>query len=312
MQKVRLYLLLLFPGILLMCGAMVLSRCYTYSLADIAATASIKINQKAGRARSALKQLNGLHPGLKQDVLARQYNWHNIGLYLFWHDSLVYWNNAQIPAEASPAAFTAQQGFVKLRHGYYLYVKQTTKDTTALALCLVKPAYDLQNNYLKNYFAGWTGIPNEVELSASVTTGEPVLFNGQALFALKGNDESYAPRWAPNTWLALFGAGFCLLLLALLLLVKKGVGATGYALMVLGLPALRLLMLAYQWPAFFYKSILYDVHVFGDARSLLNPYLGDMVLNALVLLFVAVATHFYVAFGANRFSNGIKITSTLR
>ena len=60
---------------------------------------------------------------------------------------------------------------------------------------------------------------------------------------------------------------------------------------------LRLLMSWLHWPPFFYHSTLYDVHIFGDADSFFNGYLGDMLLNASLLLFAGACSRYLPAEG---------------
>ncbi len=293
MQKVGLYRVLLITGILFILGSIALNRLFGYSLPQLAEQAGHRISEKAAQSQPALSAMMQHDPWSRPELI-RLFEKQKTGLYLFRHDSLVYWNNAQIPLEAGPETFPNASGFIKLRHGYYLYVKLVQQASAGLALCLVKPSFDLQNNYLKNNFAAWTGIPGEVGIDTNRVSGNDVYLGGTRLFSLAGSELQYAPEWAANTWLGLFLSGFLLIVLAVLLRIKKGVSHLELLFTLLGIVLLRGLMLYFEWPGFLYRSVLYNVHVFGNAQSLLNPYLGDIVWNALVMAVIAIALHFHL------------------
>jgi two-component system nitrogen regulation sensor histidine kinase NtrY len=307
MQKVRLYRGLLLSGIFLMLAALVLNNLCRQPLLGIADHISQKFSEKAVRCDKALKQLASQSPAIRQESFFRLFDRHQVGVYLFQKDSLVFWNNAQIPLETGPAAFAGSAGFTRLSHGYYFYITSAWQNYTALALCLVKPQYGLQNNYLKNDAAAWTGIPTELDISTDTTAANVVSLNGRKLFSLKGHETSYAPEWAPDTCLVIFALGWLVLLTALLLRVRNGMTHLGFVALMGGVLLLRFAMPYFKWPAFFYESFLYDVHVFGDATSGLNPYLGDVLFNAATLMFITGALHFQFAFGQQKTRNAIQL-----
>lgn len=300
MQKVRLYRVLLLSGVFLMLGALLLNSVYQQPLAGVAAEISDKFSEKAARCDKALEQLASQAPGIRQESFFRLYDRHQIGIYLFKKDSLVFWNNAQIPLETGPAAFTGTAGFIKLSHGYYFYTVSLWQDHKALALCLVKPQYGLQNNYLKNAAAAWTGIPADVDIRADTTGAGAVSLNGRRLFSLSGHENRYAAEWAPDTCLLIFSLGWLLLLTAFLLRIRSGITHVRVALLMGTALLVRFVMLYFKWPAFFYESSLYDVRVFGDAASRLNPYLGDILYNSVTLVFLTAALHFHAAYGLQK------------
>src|SRR5690606_2445471 len=43
-----------------------------------------------------------------------------------------------------------------------------------------------------------------------------------------------------------------------------------------------------------YRSDLYDVRLFGNAQSFISGYLGDVLLNAFVVLFLAASLHILI------------------
>lgn len=294
MQKVRISLFFTVLGVILFLSSLVFNTFYTFSIQEIAGRASRQISIKLSECREALSLLDQPDSDKKEAKLYTLFGEKKIGIYLFSPDSLIYWNNAQIPMHRSPQTFSLTQGLAKLRQGYYLYTRsQTTGGKIGIALSRIKSSYDLQNNYLKNTFLSWTGIPKESGILFSEVNGTPVLLDDRPLFFIKG-DDSYSPLWATNLATILFMLGFLAMLIAILLLVKREIRVNAFIVLVILVLAVRACMIWFNWPGFLYKSILYDVQLFGDANSRINFYLGDILLNAFTLLFVATSFHFYM------------------
>jgi len=220
-----------------------------------------------------------------------------LGVYLFNNQRLLDWNNSQWPLELEPSDLKQAHGFLKLRHGYYLYATARRDSLRAIVLSQVKPVYELQNNYLSNAFSAWLNVPEGIGIDSGNNPQWPVTYKGKTLFGLKAAEEVYyAP--ARDLWcLAVFLTGLALGLLWLLLYVKQN--ATPLRVLVaLGLPLLvRALLLVIKQPAFLYRTALYDPRLFGNAQSYINGFLGDVLLNAILGLFVAAVLYFYYARG---------------
>ncbi|MES2680722.1 MAG: HAMP domain-containing sensor histidine kinase [Bacteroidota bacterium] len=294
MQKIKASPVLLIIGISLLLCSLLFNSLNTHHLGDLAIEAGNKISARLALSQQALEQIKISGPVTENTSFYDLYDREKIGIYYFSKDSLVYWNNAQIPIENNPSLFAGTEGLVKLRQGYYLYAKTQWWDKTAVTLCLVKPLYDLQNNYLKNNFSAWTGLPKEVEIDVNGPGKYPVLVGNRRLFSLKGNEEEYSTELAANIGFLVFVSGFLLILLALLLMMSKPVGKIRFFVLLMGVLFFRFLMLYFEWPSFFYKSILYDLSVFGNAESSLSFYMGDILLNAFTLLFIAFSLHIYL------------------
>src|SRR5690606_9680997 len=125
------------------------------SLTQIATNAEEKFKIRGAECKQALEILNSNK--VEKEQLNNFFLTQKTGLYLFQKDSLVYWNNAQFPVPLTTKSFTKNFGMIELRQGHYLYFKSGNTEKTSIALCLVKPLYDLQNNYLQNNFSSWTG-----------------------------------------------------------------------------------------------------------------------------------------------------------
>jgi two-component system nitrogen regulation sensor histidine kinase NtrY len=297
------YLIISTLGILLILGAIFGNYLGKSSLKEMAKNTSEKLEQKQAISLQVLDLLLKDNSPDNWQQLNKYYESDGIGAYLFKADSVIFWNNSRLPLTKN-AVFPAQKGLAKLDHGYYIYFKGQKNEKTALALCLIKPLYDLQNNYLKNDFLEWTGISKEVKLDTSNTNENVVTLRGQKLFSLKGSEEVYCDPAFDNACLGIFIAGFFLLLLSLLLYVKiRGNEKVTFSFIAL-LMILRTVMIGTKWPGFLYRSDLYDLRLFGNAESFFNGYLGDILFNSITLLFIAL----FVQLGAETsFKNKFRI-----
>jgi two-component system, NtrC family, nitrogen regulation sensor histidine kinase NtrY len=257
-------------------------------LSAISKTAGQRIGQKLKRCDDVISNLRAAHA---KELPAGIFENEKIGLYLFKGDSLVAWNNSQLAPEPSLKAYSKTKGVAFQKHGAYLYSIQRTADTTAVALVLLRPAYEIENNYLINNFQDWTGIPPDVTFGQD-STGYLVEADGSALFSIKGNEAGYSLPWVDDLCAAIFIFGSFLLLLGFIILLKSDAPGTGFWL-ITGSIALRVIMLVFKWPAFLYNSVLYDVRIFGNAQSHINGYLGDILINSVFLIFIAAALYIH-------------------
>lgn len=292
MKKNRLPFLLISIGILLMLSSIIINRSSILSIHDILQQTSKNLQVRSEKAEKEIGRLNVNNILEVQKEMIELFDAEALGIYLFDKDSLIFWNNSQIPIENNVALFPKAKGVVKLSHGYYLYVKKVDTHITTLALCLIKPIYEIQNNYLKNEYSAWCAIPKDMGLDMNNTTQNAVFLENEKVFSLNGTDAYYDNNNVNDFCFALFAIGFLFLLIAVLLFLKEVNSALKSALWIIGVLTLRFLMFYFRWPDFFYRSTLYDVHIFGNAQSRANGFLGDILFNAFLLLFVSVALHF--------------------
>jgi len=293
MKKDSPHLILFVISVFLITGAILFERSFVFSLPEVALKATKSVAEKELICKQALPLLFAKNPSESWQDLGNYYQEERVGLYLWEKDSLVFWNNSQIPLKPDVSLFQKEEGLVKLAHGYYLFFKEVNEGKTALALCLVKPLYELQNNYLKNDFRVWTGIPGGVRIDTTNASEYTVKLDDQNLFSIKGNETEYHSPWAADTAFVLFVAGFLVLLTALLFFIRQaatpGALYLGSAIIIV----LRGLMMLLNYPAFFYRTSFYDLQLFGNAESFVNSYLGDILLNSVTFLFLASALHVY-------------------
>jgi two-component system nitrogen regulation sensor histidine kinase NtrY len=301
MKKKRHNLILLTAGVFLIISSVLFEHFNTFTLTRISEIATANFERKAQKCEAALGQLLEKNPAKAWQDFAGLYTSEKIGVYLFKSDSLVFWNNSQFPVSQNIKDLPNARGFVKLDHGSYIYLKNIQKEKTAIALCLVKAEYDLQNNYLKNNFSEWTGIPRDIKMDTANINETAVIYNGEKIFSLNGGETRYGNTIADTTSFIIFILGFVIILIACLSEIKNNVPAKiKTAFYVAGILLLRSLMIWLKWPAFLYRTELYDLQLFGNAQSYANGYLGDILFNAVTFVFLAGVVHFRVLHAPKR------------
>ncbi|MBL7932641.1 MAG: hypothetical protein JNL60_12105, partial [Bacteroidia bacterium] len=299
MRKSWNYLLIAMLGLMSLIAAFLFERSTGYSLQGIAEETGMVLENKLTRSETSLTSLFTEGLDSAWEVPSRSYESERIGLYVFRNDSIKFWNNSQIPLTAKPSFFTRSFGFIKMEQGYYLYARKDSLGLKGIALSLVKPTYALENNYLKNDFLGWTGIPAEIRLDTSKISVAQVVVRGENLFSLKGNEEIYHKVASGETGMMLFLLAYILLLSSCLIYASsRNPGLIGFVMLLTLILGFRLLMIYFKWPVFIYRSSLYDLQLFGNAQSFFNGFLGDILLNALALTSIAFLCYFYFSASA--------------
>lgn len=295
MFKVKTNGLLIIFFTLLVVASLVINNFFSVTTSKLAHLAGKKLEVKLQQCSAGAQLL--VNSGLSGDVtgLYNYFDEDKIGLYLYKNDSLVFWNNAHIPVESELLEFKKTEGLVKLKSGYYLAKKIVTGDKKAVALCLLKPRYDLQNNYLKNDFKTWTGLGGEdIELNEKTGTQNDVELNGQKLFSIDAGENVHFNESTRNICDVIFLVGFAGLLLSLLYFVRRKNNYAAFAISITPVLIVKMLMWLAR-PELFSHTFLYDVQLFGNSQAKFNEYLADVVFNSIALLYLSVA--FYLKLG---------------
>ncbi|MEI6021433.1 MAG: HAMP domain-containing sensor histidine kinase, partial [Bacteroidota bacterium] len=227
------------------------------------------------------------------------FNVKSIAIYAFQNDSLIFWNNARRPFIDSLFLTKHDFGTLQQKDGLYFYVRKTKDNRVAYSLCLIHAHFDIQNNYLKNEFQEWTGLQKSIKISDTAKSNIFVQLHLKTLFGLESQESVFYSATADNVASFFFILGFCLLLLALLISAFYQELAPSLIFKVVTILILRFVLLYFNCPAFLYRTQLFDLHVFGNGQSHINAYLGDIFLNAVLFLCLALVLHFVARKRAN-------------
>ncbi|MBL7917935.1 MAG: hypothetical protein JNM96_06030, partial [Bacteroidia bacterium] len=260
----------------------------TYTKSELSEKASKSIAVKEKQLQEALNSATIIGEIEKVNL----YNIHAIALYSYESGQLKSWNNSQIPIPLTYDKML-EGPLVSLRNGYYLSVVKQSGSVKHIALTLIKSKYDLQNKYLKNNFANWLALP-DIELKVAPVKGGEVTLNGKYLFSVKGDEAVYRNHQTVLICTYLFVLMVFTYLLYVLWQIKSEPQKKANVFHLIAILVLRFVMLWKKWPSFLYDSELYNVRIFGNAPSFLNGYLGDIILNAVLYLWLVIAFYYWI------------------
>lgn len=191
--------------------------------------------------------------------------------------------------------------YIRLSSGDFI-IKKTAVDSTRNLVTVIPLhiQYRISNDYLRPYWHPEIfDNQNVIIVLPELDQGYPVMSNGQVIFRIRANQEVIRDKKAQG-----FAIGFLAMAIALIILLIAGwiknlsitKPFTGFLALLGSLAALRAAMIFFQFPARFGTLLLFDPKDF--ASSQLNPSLGDLVLNAIVIFILC----FYLFRNYNRFN----------
>jgi len=233
----------------------------------------------------------------------------SFSIFIFKNDSLVYWNNNSIPISTDGLPNKTQDWFIDLENGYYLIRSVQVNDYSIHLLSLIKHEYPYQNTFLNNEFADNYAITASLSLYPDPNQGDFTIHDtaSNPLFSLSITQ---------NQPLSL---NSLLLLFVIFLLFQVAVYAFVVSLhqvMARQIPsktlqfvflALDLLLIRFLQRVFEIPGILFDSSLFSAtfySSGMLFPNFGELILNVLTFLFIAIS--FY-----RSFNTGFKFKSSL-
>lgn len=207
-------------------------------------------------------------------------------LFRFVNDTLTYWSSNEVlpPVQVLPEGTS----FQKLKNGWYVCMKRTSKSTreVTLGLLLVKYTYPIQNRFLQNNFGFNFAVPDNIELTEQKIAGASVILSNsnEPLFYLyvSGSEKEQTI----NYWLLM--AQLLILIFAVyyfyqfvLSIVNRVNVFVAGAVLTIGLLGIRAIMLYFLWPGELLKLPLFSPSYY--ASSVVTPSLGDLLLNCITL-----------------------------
>lgn len=264
--------------------------------------------KKAFEATEWLKSAITPDAGFNEDLLEHKayFDKEGIVLFAFRNDSLKFWSSNEVPVEGILKSAENDNGIVHLRNGWYEYFKIRNKNIKLYSLLLIKPEYDVENNYFKNSFQEWLHLPSDCQLKYPVTNKELAIFssNKTPLFEITFQTENSinnASVWSSLLFfiaIAVFAFAFikwCL---------TRTISLPTFITFSVSLLTLRSLMIYLKWPGLLYSTDLYNSYIYATSQSFYNEFLGDIVLN--VIFFFVWSVIFYQNVSLSAFKEKIK------
>ncbi len=217
-------------------------------------------------------------------------------LLMYDNDTLKFWSDNSVSVENYMKEICLDDRMVKLKNGWFEVIRKTDDvGRTIIGMILIKKEYSYENDYLVNSFEHDFQLSQETEIAI----GNPASANsvhavdGNYLFSLvfKSTGSIETPLWITWTNLVFNLAGFLLILLFIhseSVQLQTSLGKTGALLLFVGaVILLRFLSLKIHFPETFYELPLFGPKYYGDADSFWLSNLGDFLINAALLLYLA-------------------------
>lgn len=220
-----------------------------------------------------------------------------ISILLYYDGELIYWSDNSMPVDYFFDNLLSDHIIVQLGNGYYLASAVNRDNYTYVGLLLLKHDYGYQNEYIRNEFNPCFKLPEGTGISFEPMGYDLRGTDGEYLFSLIFPEQKQIKESASLLLLGLYIAAL-ILIVSVLHQMYRGLNALFkgkkwvFALFAADVILIRIATFYFEVPA-----ILYESRIFGPgylAVSSFLPSLGDLVVNALVLLLLA--WYFYKSF----------------
>ncbi len=223
---------------------------------------------------------------------------HDEGLVLliYQSDTLKFWSDNSVSVENYMKEVCLDDRIAKLKNGWFEVIHRAdASGRTYIGLLLIKNNYSYQNQYLVNSFQKDFDLPpeTEIEINDPSSANSVHASDNNYLFSLvfKSTGPPETPVWRTCLNIIFNLAGFLFVLLFLSAesdALSGAIGRTGALLLfVFSVLLLRFLTIKIRFPETFYDLTLFCPKYYGDANSFWLSNLGDFLINACLLVFLA-------------------------
>ncbi len=212
-------------------------------------------------------------------------------IFVYYKDSLIYWtdNTVPVPDYLGKDFQVAENGFVKLKNGYYIQHSKSNRYYTVLGLFLVKSEFPYENNDLVNEFNPLFNFGYEARITD--LDGEHNIYNGeeQFVFSIESKDKKERNRYLEFFIVFLYLGGIMILFQALINALYMRIPRTyiildGAICILIGV--LRLVSLEYQWFDFLYDFEMFQPSLY--ASSAYSPNFGELAINIATIFYLCI------------------------
>jgi signal transduction histidine kinase len=243
--------------------------------------------------------INKIARGNYNEILLKQLTKKKYFLFVFSENEngfydLLFWNTQVVDPTAQIFNMIGKSGFVHLPNGEYVWRKNRISGLTVLALIPIRWNYTITNEYLKNSFAIGDGLEDSYVISNKPNQNSIRSKEGGFLFSLEQKAEI---KISQNTAIATVLRVLAVMVIFLLIHImatyvvhKSFYGGvcflTGFVLL------LRIASYYLPLPLNLRQFELFDPTIYSSSRLL--PSLGDLLINALLFLWIILFVRHYV------------------
>ncbi len=232
-----------------------------------------------------------------------------LAILIYENDTLKFWSDNSIAVENWVKEVCLDTKMAKLRNGWFEVMHPHTNSTTTktvVGLILIKNEYPYQNKYLINEFQKDFAVPAETKLITdnlpTDTNNDIKNSNGNYLFSLKFDTSVISISTLTYISAILNLAAFLFFILFLkisCLSFEKRIGKNLSIIIFIFLVAVfRYLSIKFSFPEILYSFNLFSPKIYADASSIWLSSLGDLLINVLLLFYLA-----YIIFSEYMFDN---------
>jgi len=246
---------------------------------------------------------------LKDFNTSDQDNDSDFPVFIYRHDSLLHWHSSSVEIVNSINDYEDGSQFVKLKNGFYLLIKKSKGEWSAIGLVPVYSSFEIENKYLENRFL-IRHIPSTVQLrlmgeenSLAIhdQSGAELFFITQDISAEPASDMfSFLLFVCSLISMGIFAHRFSKFL------ANHYPPSIAFLFLIILLTGLRLIMIVYKLPEAFYSLKLFSPTLY--ASSFFSGSLGDLLLNTLVITWLT--SFFYSTISIALISKGSLIRKT--
>lgn len=228
----------------------------------------------------------------------------HFALFIFNEKEAVYWSNSL----TIPEVGVNENGFVQLNNGWFFINQERIGPYKVLFLLQIKEAFPVKNRYLQERFLIGDNISEGIDISVNAVSTHIISITGYPPFYLDFSKADYGKSSISNWNVFAFFLFFVSLLFLLYsyffkLKQKNKKIITAWVFVILTI-LIRLIWLNNPFPKAVFQNPLFDPSVF--AQSFLFPSLGDLLINALALLFIiAIISNgiYFSSFNNRKYTN---------
>ncbi len=222
-----------------------------------------------------------------------EYTQKSFTVLIYKNDSLRFWsdNSVPVPFNFSESQF-ADMHLLNIGNGWFIVRKETIQDGYIVGLLRIKNSYSYENIFLDNSFRDELRIPATVKISIDPTPYGTIIRdnNGKDSFWLVPVS-NVSPTNSFGGWLSLlYILSFAFLLLYINEMYKQIAEQKNGEWLLLGLTVLllvaRAVMVKFKFPFFIYSLLFFEPEIYTG--NTISPYLGDLILNAILILFLGI------------------------
>ena len=282
------------PLFILLCGLILLGLIYFYPSVFSITSSNIEtfnshLNKKEKKATELVSQLKNSTSNTKKIISSSFELFEKEGIALFEinNNKIVDWSERSILLPEEITKRNTSSGVILLKNGWFQYIIEKEKNTSYLALILIKKQYSIKNNYLKNEFHPSFNFNSNFEITLNQGTYPIYNLNKQVIFYLSSVDTPTNTPSKTNWILLLFYLSSIILIAGAInraLLKHTSLNRYNY-LFVLGfLLIFRVLNMVYHFPESIFNQEIFSPLIY--AHSIVFPSLGDFLIH-IVSFFIA-------------------------